>query len=146
MTELAGLFGQVESVSLLSAPPRYSLALICTSLTSTSTVRCGIVICVTEKSWREFFRGQFDAEEIFLGKYFFLGGEFLQLCNYSWGEVKGLACGLVGEQLVWHQAVTGLFNLLFHQDFPDFKCCFLLPHYGFMYFNLLHCHLHYNLL
>lgn len=30
MKELAGLLGQVESVALLSAPPRYLLAFICT--------------------------------------------------------------------------------------------------------------------
>lgn len=44
MTELAGLFGQVGRAALLSAPPRYLLALIYTSLTSTASVRCGTAL------------------------------------------------------------------------------------------------------
>lgn len=35
-------------------------------------------------------------------------------------KVKGLACGLLREQLVRHRANTGVFHLLCHQSFPDF--------------------------
>lgn len=83
-----------ESASVLSAPPRYLQALICTRRTSAASVRCGSALCATSR--RVDPSGVFS-QDISIVTVTFRGEVFAALRLTGLWITEGAACMTTGQ-------------------------------------------------